>query len=63
MDITSAGIAWCGSRIAPRFPNFRFQQIDVYNKHYNPQGTFPPSQYRFPFDNNTFSFVMLGSVL
>ena len=36
MDIASAGIAWCGSRITPRFPNFRFQQIDVYNQHYNP---------------------------
>jgi SAM-dependent methyltransferase len=62
MDIARAGVEWCESRITPRFPNFRFRQIDVYNKHYNPQGTCPPSRYRFPFDDGTFSFVMLGSV-
>ena len=62
LDIARVGVEWCGSKITPRFPNFRFQKIDVYNKQYNPQGTCPPSQYRFPFDDGTFSFVMLGSV-
>jgi SAM-dependent methyltransferase len=62
IDITKAGIEWCASKITPRFPNFRFQLIDVYNQHYNPQGTCLASQYRFPFEDSTFSFVMLGSV-
>jgi SAM-dependent methyltransferase len=61
-DITRAGIEWCASKITPRFPNFQFQTIEVYNKHYNPQGTCPPSQYRFPCEDGTFSFVVLGSV-
>jgi SAM-dependent methyltransferase len=62
IDITKAGIDWCCERITPRFPNFRFQQIDVYNKLYNPVGHYPPSAYRFPFVDKSFSFVMLGSV-
>jgi len=62
IDITKTGIDWCRERITPRFPNFRFQQIDVYNKHYNPLGKYPPSQYKFPFSDESFSFVILGSV-
>jgi SAM-dependent methyltransferase len=62
IDITKAGVDWCRERITPRFPNFRFQQIDVYNKHYNPTGQCRPSEYRFPFVDQTFDFVMLGSV-
>ena len=62
IDTTKKGIDWCRERITTRFPNFRFQCIDVYNKHYNPLGTVPPSAYRFPFAERSFSFVMLGSV-
>jgi len=62
IDITKAGVDWCREKITARFPNFRFQHIDVYNKYYNPSGTCPPSEYRFPFGDGTFSFVMLGSV-
>jgi SAM-dependent methyltransferase len=62
IDITKAGIDWCRNKITPRFPNFHFQQIDVYNKYYNPGGTYQPSEYKFPFADESFSFVMLGSV-
>jgi ubiquinone/menaquinone biosynthesis C-methylase UbiE len=62
IDITKAGVDWCREKITPRFPNFHFQQIDVYNKHYNPRGTYQPSEYKFPFADESFSFVMLGSV-
>jgi ubiquinone/menaquinone biosynthesis C-methylase UbiE len=62
IDITKAGIDWCRQKITPRFPNFHFQQIDVYNKHYNPCGKYQPVEYRFPFADESFSFVMLGSV-
>jgi ubiquinone/menaquinone biosynthesis C-methylase UbiE len=62
IDITKAGIDWCREKITPRFPNFHFQQIDVYNKHYNPRGKYQPSEYKFPFADESFSFVMLGSV-
>ncbi|MEA2165456.1 MAG: hypothetical protein QOK37_3583 [Thermoanaerobaculia bacterium] len=62
IDITAAGIEWCRRAITPRFPNFHFQQIDVRNGQYNPAGSCEPSEYRFPFDDGSFTFVMLGSV-
>jgi SAM-dependent methyltransferase len=62
VDITKAGIDWCRDRITTRYPNFHFQQIDVYNKHYNPTGRSQPSAYKFPFESEQFTFVMLGSV-
>jgi SAM-dependent methyltransferase len=62
IDITKMGVDWCREKITPQFPNFHFQQIDVYNKHYNPHGKCRPSEYEFPFAAESFSFVMLGSV-
>lgn len=62
VDISKQGIDWCRSRITPGFPNFHFQQIDVYNKLYNPQGTYSAAEYKFPFPDASFSFIMLGSV-
>ena len=62
IELVPAGVKWCSERYTPRFPNFRFQLIDVYNKHYNPTGRYKPSEFRFPFDDDTFTFVMLGSV-
>ena len=62
IDVTPAGVEWCQRTITPRFPNFRFQRIDVRNTLYNPTGTYAPSEYRFPFDDGSFTFVMLGSV-
>jgi ubiquinone/menaquinone biosynthesis C-methylase UbiE len=62
IDIVKAGVDWCRERITSRYPNFRFQQIDVYNGEYNPAGTCKPSEYRFPFPDGSFQFVTLGSV-
>jgi SAM-dependent methyltransferase len=62
IDLTKTGIDWCREKITPRFHNFRFQLIDVYNTHYNTAGKYRASQYRFPFADGSFSFVMLGSV-
>lgn len=61
-DIAKQGVDWCREQITPRFPNFRFQQIDVYNKLYNPQGTHRAAEYKFPLPDASFSFVVLGSV-
>lgn len=62
MDISKAGIDWCREKITPRFPNFHFQQIDVCNKYYNPRGKYQAAEYKFPFADQSFGFVMLGSV-
>jgi ubiquinone/menaquinone biosynthesis C-methylase UbiE len=63
IDIVTAGIDWCSRKISRKYPNFEFQLIDVYNKHYNPDGNQRASGYRFPFPDRSFDFVTLGSVL
>jgi SAM-dependent methyltransferase len=62
IDVNKTGIEWCQEKINSKFANFRFQRIDVYNKFYNPQGKLLPALYKFPFESETFDFVMLGSV-
>lgn len=62
IDISRTGVEWCASKITPKYPNFRFQWIDVYNKFYNPEGRTPASEFSFLFADESFTFVMLGSV-
>lgn len=61
-DIDKGGIKWCAKNITARFPNFRFQVADVFNKYYNPKGRFKGSAYKFPFEDGSFDFVFLTSV-
>ncbi len=61
-DIVESGIQWCAERITPRFPNFRFQVADIYNKEYRPQGRYKGSEYVFPFPAASFDFVFVTSV-
>jgi len=61
-DIGTVGIGWCQSRITPKCPNFRFRVVDVYNRDYNPKGSITPSQYRFPFGDESFDLVFVYSV-
>jgi SAM-dependent methyltransferase len=62
IDVLQRGIEWCREAITPRYPNFRFQVADVYNRHYHPEGRVPASEYRFPFEDRSFDFVLLTSV-
>jgi ubiquinone/menaquinone biosynthesis C-methylase UbiE len=62
IDPVAKQVRWCQEKITSRYPNFRFQQIDVWSKNYNPSGRVQPSEYRFPFEAAQFDFVMLGSV-
>ncbi len=62
IDIVRAGIDWCSEKASPKHPNFRFQHINVYNRHYNPNGTQSASTYHFPFSEGSFGFVTLQSV-
>jgi SAM-dependent methyltransferase len=62
VDIYKVGIDWCRKRISKRYPNFHFQLVDMFNKMYNPKGKYKASEYRFPFKNESFDFVVLGSV-
>lgn len=62
IDVIRRGIEWCQQAITPRHPNFHFQVADVYNRHYNPMGHSSASEYRFPFEDQSFDFVVLTSV-
>lgn len=61
-DVMHHGIRWCQRHITPRFPNFKFQLVDIYNQGYNPKGKWRASEYRFPYADSTFDFVCLASV-
>ena len=61
-DITPKSINWCAKNFTPKFPNFHFQIFDVYNARYNPKGNYKASEYKFPFENNSFDFILLTSV-
>lgn len=62
LEIVKPGVDWCTARIARRNHRFKFHLIDVYNQHFNPSGHCKASEYRFPFDDESFDFVVLGSV-
>jgi SAM-dependent methyltransferase len=61
-DVVPLGIDWCREKIAPRFPHFHFALADVRNDLYNPGGTTPAREYRFPYPDRSFDFVFLTSV-
>ncbi len=62
LDVNRRGVEWCRDRISSRFPNFEFHHIDVFNRRYNPRGTMADADYRFPFPDRSFDFVVLASV-
>lgn len=62
MDITSASIQWCREHITRRYANFQFLHADLYNKRYNPGGRYHTKDYRFPFPDQNFDFIILTSV-
>jgi len=62
MDIVKSGVDWCQEKYTSKWPNFRFQLIDVYNDLYNPKGKYKAAEYRFPFADEQFDFVVLNSV-
>ncbi|MBZ0096586.1 MAG: class I SAM-dependent methyltransferase [Sulfuricella sp.] len=61
IDIVPKGIKWCAENYK-KFPNFRFQLADLYSAHYNPKGKQKASEYRFPYEDETFDLVFLSSV-
>lgn len=60
IDVQAWKIQWCRSRFPAE--NFRFRTVDVSNPSYNPGGQIKASEYRFPFPDRTFDFVVLRSV-
>ncbi|MDI6775821.1 MAG: class I SAM-dependent methyltransferase [Syntrophales bacterium] len=61
-DIVSRAIDWCVKNISSNYPNFHFELSDVFNKSYNPKGKHKASEYKFPYENESFDFVFLTSI-
>lgn len=61
IDIVSASVKWCTNAYRHHH-SFRFHFADVNNKQYNPVGPHKASEYRFPFPDSSFDFIILTSV-
>jgi len=62
VEIHPEAVAWCQRAITRRHPTFRFHRADLASSAYNPHGLVPASAYRFPFPDQSFDFIFLGSV-
>lgn len=62
-DVSKSAVNWCRKHITPRFPNFTFTRVDVFNSHYNPRGKVLPSAFVFPCEDASVDMVFLSSIL
>lgn len=62
VDIHPEAVRWCQRTITPRYPNFKFHCADISSRAYNATGRHSASAYSFPFSDQSFDFVVLGSV-
>lgn len=62
MDIQRSFIDWCNEHISSASGAFKFHHQDIYNGGYNPEGNVRASEYRFPFEDESFDAVILYSV-
>ena len=61
-DVNPGLIDWCRENISPRYSNFHFWTANVYNSSFNPTGTLPPAEYRFPYKDASFDFIIAKSL-
>lgn len=61
-DISEKAIRWCQKSISSQNPKFSFFYSDIYNLEYNPKGSTPAAEYRFPCDDESIDFVFATSV-
>jgi SAM-dependent methyltransferase len=62
IEIHPEAVAWCQRAITRRHPAFRFHRADLASRAYNPHGRVLASEYRFPFPDGSFDFIVLASV-
>ncbi len=62
LELVKTGVDWCTEKYTLKYPTFRFHLIDVYNDHYNREGKFKATDYRFPFGDDHFDLAVLNSV-
>ena len=61
-DVDKQAIRWCQRRISLRYPNFRFQHADIFNRFYHRSGRVDGAIYHFPYGEESFDFVISTSV-
>jgi SAM-dependent methyltransferase len=61
-DVVPEFITWCRENISVRYPNFRFELVDVANSEYNRGGQFDAASARFLYSDAVFDFAYAGSV-
>lgn len=62
VDIDRASIAWCSKNISKKYPNFRFEYLDIKNERYNPQGALLMSEVCIPLESSTVDVIVAQSV-
>lgn len=62
VEIHREAVAWCQRAITPQHRTFRFHHADVASGAYYPHGRVPASEYTFPFPDQSFDLIFLGSV-
>jgi SAM-dependent methyltransferase len=62
LDVSRDAIEICNRRIGSRLPSFDFVWADVINPRYSDGGTVRASEYRFPFEDESFDFVFSNSL-
>ena len=60
-DITLSSVEWCQETYR-QFPNFHFRHVDLFNTYYNTATAADAANYRFPYEDATFDFVMSTSL-
>ena len=60
-DVNRDGVGWCRRRYR-RHANFRFQVADIFNARHNPHGAHRADEYRFPYADARFDFVLATSI-
>lgn len=61
-DISAEAVAWCQRTISAHHPRFQFRHANLWNTAYNQKGSQRAREFRFPYADNAFDFVFLGSV-
>jgi SAM-dependent methyltransferase len=59
-DVNPVGIGWCQARYDAA--RFQFVLADLYNARYHATGSLKASEYRFPYEDASFDFVLATSV-
>lgn len=62
VEIVEKAVEWCTKEITSRYSNFIFHHADVSNLYAKCKDGRPASEYRFPFEDNTYDLVYLTSV-